>query len=160
MSEERPDSGGARPALDLTNEKDRGMMRRFMTRHKKRVPGIDPERMRTWLEDLDLAKSAARATIATGGDFYASGQGGAWDTKLDASKVLISAVKTETMMEAMNQSDDHHHDRLDADDGKPPPSLTVNVGIVNNAAAELAKDPEAFRLLAEAAERLQAKPPE
>ena len=46
------------------------------------------------------------------------------------------------------------------DAAPPPPSLTVNVVIVNNAAAELAKDPEAFRLLAEAAERLQAKPPE
>ena len=111
------EGGGVRaPALDMTTEKDRGMVRMAANRWPKRWRGLTPEFKDRLCEDLLLAANIARRVGESTVDD---------EVALKAANALASVVKTGYSMEAQIQADEHLQDkneRLDA--GK----LTESVG--------------------------------
>lgn len=95
------DAGGAKSALDMTDERDRGMVRRELTRHPRRWAGVDPELKQTMLEGLKEAAGVARSCMATRVD------------ALVAAKVMTSVVTTVVAMEAQCQKDEHRAEDLE-----------------------------------------------
>lgn len=96
-------SGGGPCAVDLSTEKDRGLVRTLIKRNPRwRMPEDDkPEYMATLLE----AQRVARAQLTDP------------DKGLDAAKTVGSIVKTRVMMEGQNQTDeltDDKNARIDA----------------------------------------------
>jgi hypothetical protein len=131
-------------AIDVTSEKDRATIRNACRRWPKRVKGIDEERKQGWLDDLAMVRDAARKTMEKGGEFYPVGDGGRWETRLDAANVITSAVKTEFAMETMNQADEHREAQIESGDGRSS-GVTINAATVNvEALQRVASDPRAY----------------
>ena len=98
------DTGGAGCALDMTSEKDRGMVRRSIERGKRRWAGVDDAFKAEMIEGLKEAAAVARECIATRVD------------PLDAAKVIASVVRTAVAIEDQCQKDEHRaedHARMD-----------------------------------------------
>lgn len=92
-----PDRGGAR-SIDLADEKDRGLVRRLITRNPRwKLPEADKDEYMTTLRE---AGRVARAHLSDP------------DSSLDAAKTASSIVKTAAMIEGQNQKDEHE-DRQD-----------------------------------------------
>ena len=103
--------------LDLTDEKDRGMVREAMKRWPRRWRGLTEAVKEEMAASLRAANSVA-IQLAQSPDPSVA---------LDAAKTITSVVRTAVAMEGQNQADDHleaKNERLDA--GK----ATENVGIV------------------------------
>ena len=103
--------------LDLTDEKDRGMVREAMKRWPRRWRGLTEAVKEEMAASLRAANSVA-IELAQSNDPT---------VRLDAAKTITSVVRTAVAMEGQNQADDHleaKNERLDA--GK----ATENVGIV------------------------------
>jgi hypothetical protein len=90
-----PRPGGAPCALDMTNDKDRAMVRDALREYPKRWAGVTPEVKQQILEDLGWARDQARACPATLTD------------PLAGAKVVVSVAKTFAMIEGQNQADEH-----------------------------------------------------
>ena len=98
------DTGGAKCALDMTDERDRGMVRRALTKHPRRWAGVDAAFKAEMIEGLKEAAAVARECIATRVD------------PLDAAKVIASVVRTAVAIEDQCQKDEHRaedHARMD-----------------------------------------------
>lgn len=103
--------------LDLTDEKDRGMVREAMKRWPRRWRGLTEAVKEEMAASLRAANSVA-IQLAQSPDPSVA---------LDAAKTITSVVRTAVAMEGQCQADEHleaKEDRLDA--GK----ATENVGIV------------------------------
>ncbi len=98
------DPGGAKCALDMTDERDRGMVRRALTKYPRRWAGVDDAFKAEMIEGLKEAAAVARECIATRVD------------PLDAAKVIASVVRTAVAIEDQCQKDEHRaedHARMD-----------------------------------------------
>ena len=109
-------SGGAGTSLDLTTEKDRGLVRTAMKSWPKRWRGLTAEFKDKIIEDLETVRKRATEFPETMSD------------PLNGAKVLLSVAKTAAMMEAQHQSDEHLEDknsRLDAGQSTENQKITV-----------------------------------
>lgn len=100
-------------SIDMTNERDRGLVRQAIKNWPRRWRKLSPEFLDKMVDDLEWARQQAMSNPATE------------DDPLNGAKVILSVVKTVAMMEGQHQIDDHKqdtNDRLDA--GKN----TANVG--------------------------------
>jgi hypothetical protein len=97
-------SGGAGSSLDLTDERDRGLIRSTITRRPRRWAGVTDQIKAEVVAGLGKALGAAVKHIENGVDV------------LDAAKVVASVGKTFEALEGQCQKDEHRaedHDRLD-----------------------------------------------
>jgi hypothetical protein len=97
--------GGAGCALDMTNERDRGMVRESIKRGKRRWAGVDDDLKRILTDGLKSAAMVAGEYMSTRVD------------PLEAAKVLASVAKTVVAMESQCQADEHRaedHERIDS----------------------------------------------
>lgn len=97
-------TGGAQSALDLTTERDRGLVRRACKEWPKRWRGLSDALKDRFIEDLKVASDAARAALDDP------------DTAMDAAKTLSSIAKTAAVIEGQNQKDEHLAASLEQDD--------------------------------------------
>ena len=103
--------------LDLTDEKDRGLVREAMKRWPRRWRGLTEAVKEEMAASLRAANSVA-IQLAQSPDPSVA---------LDAAKTITSVVRTAVAMEGQNQADDHleaKNERLDS--GK----ATENVGLI------------------------------
>lgn len=101
------DPGGARCALDMTDEKDRGMLRKALLKRPRRWAGVDADFKAQMVEGLKEAAAVARECIATRVD------------PLDAAKVIASVVRTAVAIEDQCQKDEHRAEDMERiDSGK------------------------------------------
>ena len=90
-------SGGGDSALDLTNERDRGLVRKATRQWPKRWAGLDPEFKSRCKKQLEIAIDEADSVAMSGTEGAVA----------EAAKIRLSVVKTAVMMEGQNQKDDH-----------------------------------------------------
>jgi len=101
------DPGGARCALDMTDERDRGMVRKALMKRPRRWAGVDADFKAQMVEGLKEAAAVARECIAAKVD------------PLDAAKVIASVVRTAVAIEDQCQKDEHRaEDQERIDSGK------------------------------------------
>ena len=118
-----PVNAGGVSAIDLTDEKDRGMVRNAMRHWPRRWAGITADRKAAFVDGLVEANEAARKLV----------KDGEADIVLKAAGTLASVARTAAMMEAQVQADEHLEDknaRIDAGlatDRVDSPSLIVEV---------------------------------
>lgn len=99
--------GGAGSALDLTDERDRGMVRKAIANRPRRWAGVTPEVKLAVVMGLQKALHAATVHIENGVDV------------LDAAKVVASVGKTFEALESQCQKDEHRaEDNARIDSGK------------------------------------------
>ncbi len=103
-------SGGASLALDMTNERDRGMVRTFARRWPKRFARMDAAKQDALVDLLDLARAKAEAALPS-----------EHVTDLDIAKTMDSIVRTGVMIVSVQQRDDHK----EADIDNPNPSTII-----------------------------------
>jgi len=97
-------AGGAESALDMTSERDRGLVRQSLKGRPRRWAGVTDEVKLAVVMGLQKALNAATVHIENGVDV------------LDAAKVVASVGKTFEALEGQCQKDEHRaedHDRLD-----------------------------------------------
>lgn len=97
-------SGGAGSSLDLTDERDRGLIRSTIARRPRRWAGVTDQIKAEVVAGLGKALGAAVKHIENGVHV------------LDAAKVVASVGKTFEALEGQCQKDEHRaedHDRLD-----------------------------------------------
>jgi len=91
----------------MTDERDRGMVRRALTKHPRRWAGVDAAFKAEMVAGLKEAADVARKCIAAGVDH------------LDAAKVIASVVRTAVAIEDQCQKDEHRAEDMDRiDSGK------------------------------------------
>lgn len=115
---EGQNASGGESSLDLTNEKDRATFRNAVKRFPRRVAGVNDERKEQWMRGLDLAGDTAREVIAKGGVLHPVGEGGRYETPLDAATVLINVARTGAAFVKIDQCDDHKEADLAAGVGQ------------------------------------------
>ena len=96
--------GGAGSALDMSNERDRGLVRRSLANRPKRWAGVTDEVKAAVVAGLSKALHTATVHIDNGVD------------PLDAAKVVASVGRTFEALEAQCQKDEHRaedHERID-----------------------------------------------
>lgn len=89
------DSGGAQSALDLSNERDLGAIRRAIARWPKRWRGLTDDRKDRLLAQLNAAGEIAYQCLDDP------------NQALDAAKTVASIAKTMAVMEGQEQKDQH-----------------------------------------------------
>ncbi len=97
-------AGGAGCALDMTNERDRGLVRQALKARPRRWAGVTDEVKAAVVAGLQKAMHTATVHIDNGVD------------ALDAAKVMASVAKTFEALEAQCQKDEHRaedHARID-----------------------------------------------
>ena len=100
-------SGGAGSSLDLTDERDRGLIRSTITRRPRRWAGVTDQIKAEVVAGLGKALGAAVKHIENGVDV------------LDAAKVVASVGKTFEALESQCQKDEHRdEDNARIDSGK------------------------------------------
>ena len=100
-------AGGADSALDLTNERDRGLVRQSLKGRPRRWAGVTDEVKLAVVMGLQKALHAATVHIENGVDV------------LDAAKVVASVGKTFEALEGQCQKDEHRaEDQERIDSGK------------------------------------------
>lgn len=102
-------AGGDGSSLDLSGERDRGLIRKAVRQWPKRWAGLTPEFKARCMSQLAIAIDEADQIAMTGPEGVA-----------EAAKIRLSVVKTATAMELQNQKDDH------AEAGIGAASVTVN----------------------------------
>ena len=98
-------SGGAGCALDMTNERDRGLVRQTIKRTPRRWAGVDETLKQAMAEGLAEAAGVARECMSAKVD------------PLQAAKVMASVAATVVTMEAQCQKDEHRaedNERIDS----------------------------------------------
>ncbi len=101
------DTGGARCALDMTDERDRGMVRRALIKYPRRWAGVDDAFKAEMIAGLKEAATIARQCISAKID------------PLDAAKVIASVVRTAVAIEDQCQKDEHRAEDMERiDSGK------------------------------------------
>lgn len=93
--------GGAPSSLDLSNPKDRGLLRVAMADWPKRFRAITPEKRDNWVNELEDVR-ATIVNIATKPDAPDA-------MKLDAAREFNNCIRTSAMLDAMQQKDEHAH---------------------------------------------------
>lgn len=93
-------SGGAGSALDMSNERDRGLVRKSLANRPKRWAGVTDEVKAAVVAGLSKAMHTATVHIDNGVD------------PLDAAKVMASVAKTFEALEAQCQKDEHRADDM------------------------------------------------
>lgn len=102
-------SGGAATSLDMTSERDRGLVRQAIKNWPRRWAGLDKEKRARLVESLMVADEAAR-TI---------------DDPAEKAKAIASIVRTGVMMEGQHQADQHAVYKA----VQPQQAPTVNVAV-------------------------------
>ena len=100
-------SGGARCALDMNDERDRGLVRQTIKRTPRRWAGVDETLKQAMADGLAEAAGVARECMAAKVD------------PLQAAKVMASVAATVVTMESQCQKDEHRaEDQERIDSGK------------------------------------------
>jgi hypothetical protein len=108
-------------AIDATNPKDQGSIRRALTSWPKRWAGIDAAKKAKWLAQLERAGDAAEQRLYD------------IDDGLEAAKVVVSVVKTAAAIEGQNQADEHLQTKIEN-----PAEVNVNVSEVRRVVIDVA----------------------
>ena len=112
--ESQPASPREGLSLDMSSEKDRGLVRSTIRNRPKRWRGLDDSLKDELLGGLREANRVARAHLTDP------------DKSLEAAKVVGQLVKTGAVMEAQHQADEHLEDKNERlDSGK----ATENFGV-------------------------------
>lgn len=107
-------AGGAKCALDMSNERDRGMVREATKKWPRRWAGVDDELKGLLTEGLKSAAMVAGECMSTRVD------------PLEAAKVMASVAKTVVAMEAQCQADEHRaEDQARIDGGKATQAIKL-----------------------------------
>lgn len=116
-------SGGAKTALDMSNERDRGMLRQAAKNTPARFRKITPELRDLWVDDLELARKTCKDLLVDEkGDAKQLGA----DLKLDISAEIRSCIRTGAVLDAMNQGDEHQAQDIARGKGVGPTFVQVN----------------------------------
>lgn len=103
--------GGAEFAsIDPADPKDQAMVRKAAGRWPKRWRGIDAEKKERFVHGLVAAHDKALETMTAAADP---------ELAMQATALVLSAIKTAAVLEGQNQADDHLQDKNDRlDSGK------------------------------------------
>lgn len=102
-------------ALDMSNEKDRGLVRTAASRWRKRWPGM-----------TDNVKNALVSSLVQANEVAVEALGNPAQA-LDAAKVIASIVKTGVAIDSLNHADEQAREKVERlDQGK----ATENVGLI------------------------------
>lgn len=115
--------GGAEFAsIDPADPKDQAMVRKAAGRWPKRWRGIDAEKKDRFVHGLVAAHDKALETMTAASDP---------ELAMQATALVLSAIKTAAVLEGQNQSDDHVQDKNDRlDSGKPTERLETPVRFI------------------------------
>lgn len=103
------DAGGEFCNLDEFSEKDRGLIRRFITRHPNEFGAISPAKRRRLFDRMERVSEISMEIAEAGADV---------PTKLAGCAQATSATKTQTMMVAIDSRESiHYHECLRVDAG-------------------------------------------
>ena len=109
------DAGGAGCALDMTNERDRGLIRREAKRNPKRWAGVTEAVKAAVVNGLLKAQSRAEELVSSGPD-----------VAIPAINALSSIGKTFVAIDALEQKEEHRAEDLDRmDSGKPTQAVQL-----------------------------------
>lgn len=125
--------GGAPSALDLSNPRDRGMLRQAMKEQPKRFQAITPEKRDNWVNDLEDVRATAKNV--------ANNSKSPPELKLAAVNTVRACVQTSGMLDAMQQKDElaalngvrddqHHLETLAQADRHHAERIAAGVGMV------------------------------